>query len=102
MRRFILSVALVASAVQPTLAQTMRDRVAQLFIFGGGTNPLFLGGTADPNNPAAIRAHGEHFVPSAVSQNGSIITFLTTAVGQSISSVPIGSSSSGETFRFEG
>ncbi|HEU4996060.1 MAG TPA: hypothetical protein VFT29_14690 [Gemmatimonadaceae bacterium] len=102
MRRILLSVALIASAAQPTLAQTMRDRVAQLFIFGSGSNPLFLGGTADPNNPAAIRAHGEHFVPSAVSQNGSIITFLTAAVGQSVSTVPIGASSSGETFRFEG
>lgn len=86
----------------PLPAQNLRDKVAELFIFGGSGNPLFLGGTADPNNPANVRAHGEHFVPSAVSQNGSIITFLTVAVGRSVSSVPIGSTSSGETFRFEG
>lgn len=82
-------------------AQTLRDKVSELFIFGGGNNPLHLGGTADPNNPATIRTHGDHFVPSAVSQNGSLINFLTVAVGQSVAGVPIGATSSGETFRFE-
>lgn len=82
--------------------QSMRDKVADLFIFSGGSNPLFLGGTADPNNPASVRAHGEHFIPSAVGQNGSIINFLTLAAGQSVANVPIGATSSGETFRFEG
>jgi hypothetical protein len=82
-------------------AQSLRDKVSDLFIFGGGSNPLHLGGTADPDNPANIRAHGDHFIPSAVSQNGSLISFLTVAVGQSVADVPIGATSSGETFRFE-
>ncbi len=90
---------LCASTAQ---AQSLRDRIADLFIFGSGSNVLQLGGTASPNNPDAVRAHGDHFVPSAVSQNGSIINFLTVAVGRSVSSVPIGATSSGETFRFEG
>jgi len=81
--------------------QNMREKVSELFIFGGGANPLHLGGTADPDNPANIRAHGDHFVPAAVSQNGSIINFLTLAVGQSVADVPVGATSSGETFRFE-
>jgi hypothetical protein len=96
-----VAVLLVWSSVAPA-QQSIRDKVAELFIFGGGTNPLFLGGTADPNNPASVRAHGEHFIPSAVSQNGSIINFLTIAAGQSVANVPIGATSSGETFRFEG
>lgn len=98
----LLLPAFLGTAGSSANAQTLRAKVAQLFIFGGGDNPLFLGGTADPNNPANVRAHGEHFVPSAVSQNGSIITFLTVAVGRSVSGVPIGATSSGETFRFEG
>ena len=102
MRRPLLVLALVAAATSPIHAQSLRDKVSDLFIFGGGTNPLHLGGTADPNNPQNIRAHGDHFVPAAVSQNGSIITFLTVAVGRSVSSVPTGATSSGETFRFEG
>lgn len=100
-RSLWLSLALVAVATRVD-AQNLRDKVAELFIFGTGINPLQLGGSLDPNNPANIRAHGDHFIPSAVSQNGSIITFLTVAVGRSVSSVPLGATSSGETFRFEG
>src|SRR5215813_15534809 len=83
-------------------AQGLRDKISQLFIFGSGSDPLFLAGSADPNNPAAIRAHGNHFVPSAVSENGTIIAFLTTAIGGNVANAPIGSTSGGETFRFEG
>jgi len=93
--------ALSLTTPTPAHAQTLKDKVSDLFIFGGGANPLHLGGTADPNNPATIRAHGDHFVPSAVSQNASLIDFLTVAVGQSVADVPIGATSSGETFRFE-
>jgi hypothetical protein len=102
MRRVLVLAALTVSATASAGAQTLRDKVAELFIFGSGSNVLQLGGTASPNNPDAIRSHGDHFVPSAVSQNGSIITFLTVATGRSVSSVPIGATSSGETFRFEG
>ena len=83
-------------------SQGLRTTISQLFIFGSGEDPLFLGGTADPNNPASIRAHGAHFVPSAVGANGSIINFLTTSIGSNVASTPIGSTSGGETFRFEG
>ena len=82
-------------------AQGLRGKIDQLFIFGSGDDPLFLAGSADPSNPASIQAHGTHFVPSAVSQNGSIISFLTTAIAGNVSNAPIGSTSGGETFRFE-
>jgi hypothetical protein len=82
-------------------AQGLRGKIDQLFIFGSGEDPLFLAGSADPNNPASIRAHGTHFVPSAVSQNGSIIAFLETAIAGNVSNAPIGSTSGGESFRFE-
>jgi hypothetical protein len=102
MRRTLLLLVLVTAANAAVVqAQTLRDKIAELFIFGGGDNPLHLGGTAAPDNPEAIRAHGDHFVPSAVTQNGSIIDFLTVAVGQSVANVPLGATSSGETFRFE-
>lgn len=83
-------------------AQGLRDKISQLFIFGSGEDPLFLAGSADPSNPASIQAHGAHFVPSAVSQNGSLIGFLTTAISSNVASAPIGSTSGGESFRFEG
>ena len=95
--------ALVLLLVVATSAagQGLRTRIDQLFIFGSGDDPLFLTGTADASNSASIRAHGTHFVPSAVSQNGSIISFLTTAIAGNVSNAPIGSTSGGETFRFE-
>jgi hypothetical protein len=83
-------------------SQGLRNTISQLFIFGPGADPLFLTGSADINNPASIQAHGAHFVPSAVSANGSIIEFLTTAIGSNVASTPIGSTSGGESFRFEG
>jgi hypothetical protein len=82
-------------------AQGLRSKIDQLFIFGSGDEPLFLAGSADPSNPASIQAHGSHFIPSAVSQNGSIISFLTTAIAGNVSNTPIGSTSGGESFRFE-
>ena len=92
---------LLATLASGAHAQGLRSKIDQLFIFGSGGDPLFLAGSADPNNPASIQAHGTHFVPSAVSQNGSIISFLTTAIAGNVSNAPIGSTSGGETFRFE-
>jgi len=82
--------------------QSLRGKISQLFIFGSGEDPLFLAGTADPNNPASIRAHGAHFVPSAVSENGSLIGFISGAIATSVGNLPIGATSGGATFRFEG
>ena len=47
-----------------------RSKISQLFIFGSGQDPLFLAGSADPNNPASLQAHGDHFMPSAIAENG--------------------------------
>jgi hypothetical protein len=81
---------------------SLRGLISQLFILGSGDDPLFLGGSASPNNPDAIREHGHHFVPAAVAENASLIGFITGAISSSIGSVPIGATSGGVTFRFEG
>jgi len=101
--RIVTSVVAALSIVSalPAHGQGLRSKIGQLFIFGAGDDPLFLAGSADPSNPVSIQAHGTHFVPSAVSQNGSIISFLTTAIAGNVSNTPIGSTSGGETFRFE-
>jgi len=81
--------------------QGLRAKVSQLFIFGDGSDPLFLAGSGDPNNAASLRAHGAHFIPSANAQNGSLIGFLIDAIGTSVANVPIGATSGSETFMFE-
>jgi hypothetical protein len=86
----------------PASAQSLRSLVDQLFIFGSGEDQLFLAGTADPNNPASVQAHGAHFIPAAVEGNGALISFLASALGSSVANIPISATSSGQTFRFEG
>lgn len=101
-RRLIAVGALLLAASTTARAQGLRERITDLFIFGPGQDPLFLAGSADPNNPISIQAHGKHFIPSASSQNGALIGFLISAVGRNVANVPIGATSGGETFHFEG
>ncbi|HEY7612213.1 MAG TPA: hypothetical protein VH764_04415 [Gemmatimonadales bacterium] len=93
-----LALAVVAS---PLHAQALEDKITDLFIFGEGGQVLFLGGSGSSDNPT-IQVHGMHFIPSAVSTNGTIISFLTSAVGSNVANLPVSASSGGETFQFEG
>ncbi len=93
----LLSLSLVVPA--GAAAQGLRDKIGQLFIFGSGEQPLFLAGTA---GNTSVQAHAGHFVPSAVGNNATLISFLTSAIGTSIAAIPISATSSGTTFRFEG
>ena len=85
----------------PLHAQGLQDLLTDLFIFGEGDEALFLGGSAAADNPG-IQVHGDHFVPSAVEGNATIIGFLTNSISTNLGNLPIAASSGGETFRFEG
>jgi hypothetical protein len=102
MRRLVLASALCVLAAPPLSAQHLRDQISDLFIFGPGHDPLFLGGTGDPNNPETVRIHGSHFVPAAVASNGTVISFLTNSIGSNVANVPVSATSGGSTFSFEG
>jgi hypothetical protein len=93
---------LAVAAPTPSRAQSLRDQISSLFIFGSGQEPLFLAGSGDPNNPAALQAHGMHFIPSSNAENASLIALVTDALGSSVANIPIGSTSGGETFHFVG
>ena len=109
MRSSVVALSLFGSLalIRPAAADaqttgSMRDLISQLFIFGAGQTPLTLGGSLDPSNPTSVQAHGNHFVPAAVAENGSLIGFITSAISTSIGNVPIATTSGGVTFRFEG
>jgi hypothetical protein len=102
MRRGLACLVLGLAFASPLRAQGLRDQINQLFIFGPGEDPLFLAGTADPNNPSSITVHGKHFTPAAAAGNGTIISFITSAVGGNVADFPFSSASGGATFRFEG
>lgn len=89
------------AVARPAEAQ-LRDKIAQLFVLGSGQDPLFLAGTADPSNPASVQAHGKHFIPAAVEGNATLISFLTAAIGGNVANLPVGTTSSGQTFQFVG
>jgi hypothetical protein len=96
-----LVVMILAGAAQSVDGQGLRSQIGQLFIFGGGQDPLFLLGSADPSNPTNVQVHGDHFVPAAVSSNGRLIDFLTNAIAQNVASIPLSATSGGVTYRIE-
>jgi hypothetical protein len=90
------------TALAPSLLSAqqggLRGKISELFIFGEGQEPLFLAGSANPNNPASLQAHGLHFIPSSSQNNASVISFITDAISGSVANLPIGSTSGGVTF----
>ncbi len=98
-RRLLLLgiVSLVATA--GSAAQTPRGAINQLFTFGVCGQPLCL--DLKPDSISGIN-HGTHFIPALETSGGTVISFLTSAIGFSVSNTPITSSSGGTTFRFEG
>ncbi len=102
MRRLALVLLLACLVPAPARAQGLRHLIQQLFIFGPGEDPLFLAGTADPSNPATIQLHGDHFTPAAAAGNGTVISFIESAIAGSVAEFPFSSASGGSTFRFEG
>ncbi|HYU37505.1 MAG TPA: hypothetical protein VEL29_06175, partial [Gemmatimonadales bacterium] len=91
MRRYLWTLVglnLVAPALH---AQGLRDKISQLFIFADGKDPLFLGGTAGSDSATAL--HADHFVPSAVSDNGTLISFIGTAISQNVANLPVSATS---------
>jgi hypothetical protein len=89
----ILGLALSFAATSAQ-AQHLRDRVLDLFRFGECGHPLCLDGSVN-----AANGHGDHFIPDVIATNGSLIGFLTSAIGTSIGSIPLSASSSGQTFK---
>lgn len=76
-------------AAAPIAAQPLKPRLEQLFTFGSCGQPLCL----DLPN-----FHGNHYIPSASSGNATVIGFVTQAVANATSSLPISATSSGATF----
>src|SRR2546427_6035806 len=93
MRRYLwglLGLTLTATALE---AQGLRDKISELFIFAAGKDPLFLGGTAGSDSATAL--HADHFVPSAVADNGTLISFISTAISQNVANIPVSATSGG-------
>ncbi|HEV2750863.1 MAG TPA: hypothetical protein VGV12_10110 [Gemmatimonadales bacterium] len=100
MRCYLWSLVGLLLAATPLDAQGLREKIAELFIFSAGQDPLFLGGTAGSDSATAL--HADHFIPSAVADNGTLISFIGNAISQNVANLPVSATSGGSTFRFEG
>src|SRR3989449_7891846 len=99
MRRYLCSLLGLTLAATSLDAQGLRDKISDLFIFGAGQDPLFLSGTASDQ---ATALHADHFVPSAVSDNGTLISFIGTAINQNVANIPASATSGGPPFHLQG
>lgn len=93
--RVVFAACAALAAAGPVRAQSLRDQVRQLFTFGNCGQQVCL-------DTAVLFGHGDHFIPASVTTGSTLIAFLSTAIGVSVSNTPISSASSGTTFRFEG
>ncbi len=93
MRRLVLGVLGLVLVSTPVTAQGLRDKISELFVFAPGQQPLFLGGTG---------VHANHFITSASTQNGILISFVSNAISGNVAGIPVSATSGGSTFRFEG
>jgi hypothetical protein len=93
MQRWVWGLLGYAMVSAPLAAQGLRDKISELFVFAPGQQPLFLGGTG---------VHENHFITSASSQNGILISFIGNAISGNVAGIPVSATSGGSTFRFEG
>ncbi|MFL5495377.1 MAG: hypothetical protein ACJ8DC_13420 [Gemmatimonadales bacterium] len=86
----------------PVRAQSLQDLVGQLFVVGQETAPLWVNAQDLSQPTTAPGVEDDGFLPSASSANGAVLDFLTRWVGVSPGYFPVGSTSGGLTFHFEG
>jgi hypothetical protein len=97
-RRAVLGIVLLCAA-GPLTGQSPGAAINQLFTFGTCGQPLCL--DLAPDTVSGVN-HGTHFIHALETSGGTVISFLTSAIGFSVSNTPITSASGGTTFRFEG
>jgi hypothetical protein len=81
----------------PAAGQSLQQVFDQLFVFGPGGDRLFLAGSA---GIPSTQVHGEHFIPAQSEGNGALLGFLTNSLAINVSSFPLPSTVSSQTFQF--
>lgn len=97
MSRFTRSCVVVALSLAlaplPAAAQSVRERIVEMFHFGTCEQLICLS--------TSTGVHGAHYNPDAAGVGLAMIDFLSSAITSSVSNVPLGATSSGMTFTFD-
>jgi len=91
--RVLSTVALLGVLSTPLQAQSLKDLINELFIFGDCGEPLCL---------TVGAGHGEHFIPAITQGTNTVIGFLETSIARTVGSTPISATSSGTTYTLVG
>lgn len=87
MRRLVPSVLLLFLPAVPLAAQTLREDLRSLFVFGVCGEPLCL--DVDPS------VHGTHFIEAIATGGANVLSFVTDAIGITVASTPVSAATSG-------
>jgi hypothetical protein len=87
MRNAVFAAALLLGASSSLQAQSLRDRVGDLFRFGSGCTVSVC---LDVGS-----GHGDHYNPAVVTGGANLIELLTNAIGISIANIPLSAASGG-------
>jgi hypothetical protein len=85
--RLVPTAMLLLLAAAPLRGQTLRDDIANLFVFGTCGEPLCL--DVDP------AVHGRHFIPAIEDAQGNMLSFLQNSIGVTVANAPVSAATSG-------
>ena len=88
-----LAVMIVSSAQAQTQTEDARSQIREIFHFGTCSSLICLS--------TSTGVHGSHYNPDADAVGQVVVDFLSNAITNSVSNVPLGATSSGTTFAFD-
>ena len=91
--RAVPTLALLGLLAMPLQAQTLKESINELFIFGDCGQPLCL---------SVGTGHGSHFIPAITQGTNTVIGFLETSIARTVAATPISATSSGTTYTLVG
>ena len=91
--RAVCTVALLGLLSTSVEAQSLKESINELFIFGDCGQPLCL---------SVGTGHGSHFIPAITQGTNTVIGFLETSIARTVAATPISATSSGTTYTLVG
>ena len=85
----------------PLRAQSLSERLGQLFVLGSWSAPLQVGQPVESGTPGTGVAPNDAFLPAAGTANLAVLGFLVNWMSGNVAATPLGTAFGGVTFTFE-